>query len=119
MKNYTGYQGTYYEGVSTEKEKYVIPEAFVLDYEKSGNQIMIYGLMSDNDPRLSTTKMDASTMLIRISDVINPNQAYKNSDLKVSVKHSRYTYKDGPELVIHDSDGTFNFADTITTGSAS
>lgn len=44
MKNYEGYMTSYYEGVSTGRESYYIPQSFELDYTLSGNTIQIYGL---------------------------------------------------------------------------
>lgn len=75
MSTYQGYMATYYEGIVTDAEKYHIPQAFVLDYnlDKSTNSIMIYGLMSDNDPRVTSNNANAKTMLVRISNVMNPN----------------------------------------------
>lgn len=110
---------TYYEGVSVDREKYYIPQSFVLDYTRSGNSLTIYGLMSDNDPRVQENNVNSKTMLIRISDVMNPKQAYKNSDLNFNVAHSRYTYAGGPTLVIHKTADSVKFGDSITVGGAS
>lgn len=35
------------------------------------------------------------------------------------VKHSRYTYSGGPELVIHETADSINFGDSISVGGAS
>lgn len=74
MMNFTGFEGSYYAAVSADREKYQIPQAFVLDHTLKGNEITIFGLMSDNDPRKTVDgQVDSKTMLIRIMNVFNPN----------------------------------------------
>lgn len=109
MKNFTGFMGSYYQSVATNTEKFYIPEAFPLDYTLERNAITIYGLMSDNDPRKSSNNVDAKNMLIRITDVMNPNQVYRSSELEFYVKHERYTYNWGPKLVIHETKDNIDF----------
>lgn len=76
--------------------------------------------MTEADPRGNKANLNDEAILIRIHNVINPDQAYQSTDLPFRVTHQRYTYANGPVMLVHQTAvDSLYFSDFVEPGTSS
>lgn len=78
----------------------------------------MYGFLSEADPRVDSSRAtnDNQYLVLRVYGLTNPDEKLPVAAMTFDIAHQRYTYENGPRMVIHQTQGV-PFSHPLTTGS--